>query len=154
MRALVGLSPHILDKRLMLWGNERMQLTDEAIKQEVKNGLSVMEIAKKYDRAVITVLKRIQKIEGTGAISTKGTKIQHGTASTREIKLPNLKPFDLKKGDKIKALNEDGREKPGVEKFTVERIYGSHFVCSKATGGKYKVSFLKIDYRMGLIVRC
>lgn len=62
------------------------------------------------------------------------------------IRVPKRKPFDIRMGDKISAMDVVlGNQTP----FKVTDISTHTFACASKPGG-YKTSFRIIDYKLGL----
>jgi|GEM_PF-5267654 len=131
------------------------KVPDEAIQADLDAGMSLKDIAEKYDLSLMTVLKRKRRLESKNDPNYKAKKpkekktLQETRGATR-LKPPSIKPFTLNVGDFIKDI-ETEVSRDTVNTYQVVKIYDTYFVCEKISGkGHWKTAFLKIDWQLGL----
>lgn len=131
------------------------KVPDEAIQADLDAGMSLKDIAEKYDLSLMTVYKRKKSLELKKDPNYKEKRaeekktLQEIRGATR-LKPPSIKPFTLNVGDFIKDI-ETEVSRDTVNTYQVVKIYDTHFLCEKISGkGHWKTVFLKIDWQLGL----
>lgn len=116
-------------------------LTDQNVKDSLDKGMSVIEIALKYDLAPITVLRRIKQIEKEEKIQKAGPQTQQAIT------------FNLEVGDKISAYEQEISKKKNI--YEITGIYKHIYTAKKISGhGTWTTAFGKEEYRKESDLSC
>ena len=127
------------------------KITEDDVRNCLAEGVTVQDIALKYDVATSTVLK-IKSIVERKDRKESGVQDDEQTARKRKNLLRNAnlteaelsKPFDLEIGDIITAYEEEVSKKKNT--YKIVSIQDKTYTAEKIIGGRWKVTFLKNDY--------
>jgi hypothetical protein len=131
------------------------KVSDEAIQADFDAGMTLKDIAEKYDLSLMTVYRRKKSLELKSDPDyeqkrAKDIKIQKELRDIPAYDPPTIKPFSLNVGDFVKDVETEISRT--INTYRVVEIFDNFFTCEKINGlGHWKTSILKIDWQLGLI---
>lgn len=127
-----------------------VKITDQQFQDEINAGLSLREIARKYNTAMVTLYKKRQKIKENGIkkpYEQSPERITMFDAFRGPVPI-RMKPFNLKVGDIV--TDSEPAIKNKLNKYEIIEIHDKFYTCRKISGsGHWTTSFLKVDYQIG-----
>lgn len=126
------------------------KITEDDVRNCIAEGITVQDIALKYDVATATVLKIKSIVERMDRKNK--TQDEEQTARKRKNLLRNANltetelntAFDLEVGDIITAYEEEISKKKNT--YKIISIQEKTYTAKKIIGGEWKITFLKNDY--------